>query len=115
MLFRSFEEARQALEAAVTERPNYPSSQLSLGKLYLLGGQAADAIAHLEKARELSPENPSVYSNLAAAYRKAGDLQKAQEALAALAKLNDAQAEKIRTAPGETKASYAGTASQPQH
>jgi len=75
---KEFEDARQALEAAVAERPNYPSSQLALGKLYLLGGQTPDAIAHLEKARELSPGNPSVYSNLAAAYRKAGDPKKAQ-------------------------------------
>lgn len=109
---KEFEEARQALEAAVAERPNYPSSQLALGKLYLLSGQVSDAIAHLEKARALSPGNAAVYSNLAAAYRKSGDMQKAQEALAKLAELNQAQAERIRTAPGEAKSSYAGTAPQ---
>ncbi len=98
---KEFEEARQALEAAVAQRANYPSSQLALGKLYLLGGHTPAAIAHLEKARELSPGNPSVYSSLASAYRKG-----------TLAKLNEAQAERIRMAPGETKTSYGGASQQ---
>lgn len=108
---KEFDEAQEALEAAVAERPNYASSQLALGKLYLVSGQPSSAIIHLEKARALSPENTAVYSNLAAAYRKQGEMQKAQEALAKLAELNQAQADRIRSAPGETKASYAGTPS----
>jgi predicted Zn-dependent protease len=104
-----FEEARKALEKAVAERPNYPSSQLALGKLYLIDGQVNDAISHLEIARQLAPGNPSVYSNLAAAYRKSGDLKSAKEALAALADLNSSQAQEIRSAPGDRKASYTGT------
>lgn len=110
----AFEEARQALEKAVVERANYPSSQLSLGKLYLADNRVSDAIAHLEIARRLDPGNPSVYSNLAAAYRRQGDLQKTQAALATLARLNAAQAQKIRTAPGDRRASYAGTGKQRQ-
>jgi predicted Zn-dependent protease len=110
-----FAEAQAALEKAVADRPNYPSSQLALGKLYLIGNRVSDAVTHLEIARNLNPGNPAVYSNLAAAYRKQGDLQKAEDALATLAKLNTAQAERIRTAPGETKASYATTGSSDQH
>lgn len=107
-----FEEARAALERSVAERANYPSSQLALGKLYLMDNRATAAIIHLEIAGQLNPGNPAVYSNLAAAYRKQGDLRKAQEALEALEKLNSDQAEKIRRAPGQSKASYAtnGTA-----
>lgn len=105
---KEFDEARQALERAVAERPNYPSSQLALGKLYLLDGQAAQAVLHLQAAGEMNPGSPAVYSYLASAYRKEGDLQKAQEALDTLARLNQAQAEKIRNAPGETKAGYSG-------
>jgi tetratricopeptide (TPR) repeat protein len=104
-----FEEARQALQKAVAERANYSSAQLSLGKLYLAGNRLNDAIAHLEVARQLDPGNPSIYSNLATAYRRQGDTRKAQEALATLARLNAAQAEKIRTAPGDRRASYAVT------
>jgi predicted Zn-dependent protease len=110
-----FEEARRALEKSVAARANYPSSQLALGKLYLMDKGTSAAITHLEIARQLNPSNPAVYSNLAAAYRKQGDLSKAQEALESLQKLNSAQAEKIRTAPGETKASYATSGSSQQH
>ena len=71
---------------------------------------------HLEIARNLGPNNPAVYSQLATAYRKAGDLPKAQDALATLAKLNQEQAEKIRTAPGDRKAGYDEVlGSQPRH
>lgn len=102
-----FEEARQALEKSIQLRPNYSSSQLAIGKLYMIDGHASDAITHLEIARRLSPNNPAVYSQLATAYRKHGDLEKAQDALAKLASLNEARAQSIRTASGERKASYA--------
>lgn len=104
-----FEEARQALEKSIQSRPNYAGSQLALGKLKRLEGRSDDAIAHLEIARKLSPNNPAVYSQLATAYRSVGNLQKAQDALAVLAKLNQAQAERIRSAPGDRRAGYAGS------
>lgn len=103
-----FTEAQEALEKSVAERPNFAGSQLALGKLILLDNRLDDAIAHLETARQLDPNNASVYSNLAAAYRRRGDLQQAQNMQAALANLNQAQAEKIRSAPGDRKADYPG-------
>ena len=112
----AFDEAQVALEKAVEERSNYPSSQLALGKIYLMENRLDDAVTHLEIAKRLNPGNPSVYSSLAVAYRRRGDLQNAESALATLAKLNAAQAEKIRSAPGDTKSSYAGGGvSQQQH
>jgi tetratricopeptide (TPR) repeat protein len=108
-----FREAQQALEKAVAERPNYAGSQLAIGKLALLDHRIDDAIAHLETARELSPKEASVYSNLAAAYRRQGDLQKAQKMLAVLANLNQAQAEKFRSAPGDQKPGYAASGNAP--
>lgn len=114
-----FKEAQEALEKAVAARPNYAGSQLALGKLALLSNQVDDAIAHLEIARELNPNDASVYSNLAAAYRKRGDLQKAQDMLAALASMNQAQAEKFRSAPEDEKPGYtssgAGKSQAPNH
>ena len=104
-----YTEAQEALEKSVAERPNYAGSQLALGKLILLDNRLGDAIAHLETARQLDPKNASVYSNLAAAYRRRGDLQQAQNMLAELATLNEAQAEKIRSAPGDRKADYPGS------
>jgi predicted Zn-dependent protease len=103
-----FEEARNALEKAVAERANYASAQLALGKLYLQTGRVDDATAHLEIARRLSPGNQAIYSNLAMAYRKQGRISQAEDALGMLAKLNQAQADKIRNAPGDRRAGYAG-------
>jgi tetratricopeptide (TPR) repeat protein len=103
-----FEEAREALERAVSQRVDYASSQLTLGKLYLMEGRLNDAITHLEAARQLNPGNTAIYSNLATAYRKQGNVQKTQDVLSMLSKLNLVRAEKIRDAPGDRKASYAG-------
>lgn len=101
-----FDEAQSALEKAVAERPNDAGSQIALGQAYLLGAHLDDAIAHLEAARKMRPDQPSIYASLAKAYRRKGDLQRAEEALAKLQSLNQAQAERIRSAPGEGKASY---------
>jgi predicted Zn-dependent protease len=109
-----FAEARAALEKAVAESPTYPSAQIDLGKLYLAESRTADAIARLNAARELDPRNPAVYSNLAAAYRKSGDAQHEQESLTILAQLNKAQADKIATAPGDTRAGYGAHTSHQQ-
>jgi len=103
-----FGEAQSALEKAVATQPRDANSRTSLGKLYLLANRKADAIVELEKARELSPENPAVYAPLAKAYQRNGDAQKAQEALARLTLLNQAQADKIASAPADRKAGYSG-------
>jgi predicted Zn-dependent protease len=105
---REFAEAQAALEKAVTELPNDPSAQIALGSLYLMAGRLDDAIAHLEKARRLDPSKPSVYTSLARAYQRHGDIQHAQDALAALEKLNREQAERIGSTPGDRKLGYAG-------
>ncbi len=104
---REFADARAALERAVSERPNYARAQIALGKLYSMEGRLDDAIGHLNAGRELDPRNPAVYSNLAAVYRRRGDTKQAEELLDILAKLNQEQVEKIRSAPGDRKAGYA--------
>jgi len=103
-----FAEAETALEKAVTQRSNDPASQLALGRIYLMNGHIGDAIAHLETARQLEAGNQSVYANLAKAYQRHGDVQQAQDALATLQKLNQAQADRISSAPGDRKMGYAG-------
>jgi len=102
-----FAEAQTALEKAVTQRPNDPASQISLGSLYLAAGRLEDAIAHLKVARQLEPGKPSVYASLAKAYQRHGDAQLAQDALAVLEKLNREQADRIGSAPGDRKLGYA--------
>ena len=106
-----FAEAQTALEKAVAQRPNDAGSQIGLGQIYLVSGRVDDAIAHLETARKMLPDQPSIYASLAKAYQRKGDAKRAQEALARLESLNQAQAERIRSAPGERKMSYGGNSS----
>ena len=68
-----FAEAREALEASVAAQPEYSTSQIALGKLYLMEGRHRDAVTHLEIGRRLEPQNPSVYKSLATAYRGLGE------------------------------------------
>lgn len=102
-----FPDVREALEAAVGQRPNYASARIALGKLYLLENRLDEAVEHLSAARELDAQNPAVYSNLAAAYRRKGETEQAEQMLAILARLNQLEAERIRTAPGDRKTGYA--------
>jgi tetratricopeptide (TPR) repeat protein len=101
-----FAEARRALEQALAQRPSYSPALIALAKLDLLERRWSDAIARLESARQLEPRNPTVYSNLAQAYRLSGDQQRARQILAILARINQEQVERIRNAPGERKAGY---------
>jgi len=102
----SFSEAEAALAKAVAERPWDAHAQATLGRLYVLASRPAEAIVHLEKARELDPNNPSIYASLAKAYQRKGDHEQAQAALSVLAALNQAQAQQIGSAPGDRKAGY---------
>ena len=104
----AFNEAQAALEEAVSQRPNDAAAQIALGQIYLIGGRVDDAIVHLEKAQQISSGQPSIYANLAKAYQRKGDSQRAKQALATLEGLNRAQAERIRSAPGDRKLSYGG-------
>jgi predicted Zn-dependent protease len=82
-----FTEAREALVASVAANPGYSTSQIALGKLYLMEGRAGDAVAHLEAGQRLEPRNPAVYTSLARAYRELGEHEKAKDSLAKLAEL----------------------------
>lgn len=82
-----FVEAREALEASVASRPNYSTSQIALGKLYLMENRVNEAVVHLEVGRSLEPRNPTIYSSLADAYRRLGERQRSQECLKILSGL----------------------------
>ena len=82
-----FAEAREALEASVAAQPAYSTSQIALGKLYLMEGRAKDAVVHLEIGRRLEPRNPAVYTSLASAYRQTGERERSRECLQALSRL----------------------------
>jgi tetratricopeptide (TPR) repeat protein len=87
----AFDEAKAALEESAKEEPDYPATQIALGKMYLSEGRTRDAANHLELGRNLDPGNPAAYSALASAYRQLGERDKA---IAALAELQRILAEK---------------------
>ncbi len=109
-----FREAQAALEKSVAERPNYAESRAALGELYLMAGRTDEAITQLEAARKLAPDDSSVYSHLAIAYRRKGDAKQAERMLAMLAALNQEQAAKYKSgAPGH-KAGYVSSGRAPR-
>jgi tetratricopeptide (TPR) repeat protein len=101
-----FAEAEAALKEAVAARPNYADAQAILGELYLSEGRLDDAIARLDAARKLAPNDPSVYSHLAIAYRRKGNLDAANAMLATLAELNQKQTAKYKNGSSDRKAGY---------
>ncbi|MHB8484363.1 MAG: tetratricopeptide repeat protein [Candidatus Acidiferrales bacterium] len=109
-----FREAQTALEKSVAERPNYAVSQAALGELYLMAGRTDDAITRLEAARKLAPDDASVYSHLAIAYRHKGDEQAAKRMLDALAALNQEQAAKYKSDSPGHKAGYVSSGRAPR-
>lgn len=108
-----FKEAQAALEKSIAEHPAYAGSHLALAKLDLLANRLDDAIAHLKIACQLAPSDPSVYSHLAVAYRRRGDIAAAQRALATLAKLNEAAISKYKT-DSPNKAGYVASGRSPR-
>jgi tetratricopeptide (TPR) repeat protein len=108
-----FIEARRVLEESVAERPNYSPARIALGKLYLSDDRFDEAIAQLERARDLQPNSTAVYSHLAIAYRAKGRMEDSKKMLAALARLNEEEAARIRSAPGDSKGSYIGSGRVP--
>ncbi|MGH9604685.1 MAG: tetratricopeptide repeat protein [Terracidiphilus sp.] len=73
-----FSEAKAALEESARDQPDYPATQIALGRIFLMQGDARNAVTHLEIGRRLEPEDPSVYANLADAYETLGDRAKAR-------------------------------------
>ncbi|HEV2616537.1 MAG TPA: tetratricopeptide repeat protein [Candidatus Acidoferrales bacterium] len=109
-----FREAQAALQESVAERPNYSISQAALGELYLVEGRLDDAITHLEAARKLAPDDASVYSHLAIAYRRKGNVQEAERMLTKLASLNQKQVAKYKSDSPDHRAGYVSSGRPPR-
>lgn len=89
---RAFDEARQALAAgrrAEAERgfqalakayPDLGGPHANLGLLYRQAGKLPEAVAELETAARLSPQQPLYFNQLGIAYRHAGKFEQARTA-----------------------------------
>jgi tetratricopeptide (TPR) repeat protein len=69
---QEFQEARAALERAVSSDPKLVPARTLLGKLYLQAGETEKAIRELEQAIELDPEDRTAVYQLMVALRAAG-------------------------------------------
>ena len=77
------EEAEAACKEAISFAPGKAEAYAMLGALHLGQDNAAAAVEHLEKARDISPKLSVVRANLAVAYAKTGDFVGAETELAA--------------------------------
>ncbi len=68
--------AREAFERALALYPRHPRALMNLGNLELEAGHTDAAIAYYQKALEIDPELADVHHNLAAAYKRKGDLDR---------------------------------------
>lgn len=68
--------------------PNFSPAHTNLGKIYLKKNDAASAIRELELAVRIDPEDVSAFYQLSMAYRRNGEREKAQAALAHVRELN---------------------------
>jgi Flp pilus assembly protein TadD len=71
--------ARKALERSIELEPNMYTTHLALGRMLLRSGEVDRAIAELERALELNPDDLSPAYTLSNAYRRKGNKAKAEE------------------------------------
>ncbi len=79
--------AAAAYQQAVARRPSLVAAQLRLGAVLLDLGRPAEAIPHLEAAAHVGGRALAARANLADAYEKVGDLEKAEVELKTLVAL----------------------------
>ncbi|MBZ5564182.1 MAG: tetratricopeptide repeat protein [Acidobacteriia bacterium] len=94
------EAAREALAAALKLSPNDTYAHYYLGRVELESGQFSEAISHLERARNLWPQEANFLLNLSAAYLGAHRTQEARNILRRLpsdAAIDDANRVRLGT------------------
>jgi tetratricopeptide (TPR) repeat protein len=89
-------EAVALLREVVKAMPDYELAYFELGRALLQREDPVGAIESLERANKLAPDHDAVYFQLSQAYRRAGRLQEAGQALAAYQKLIEANRLKKR-------------------
>jgi tetratricopeptide (TPR) repeat protein len=84
----SGDEAVKAFATAVRLNPSYGAAHAELGKLLLKRGDVTGAVAELEKAVALEPNEVGPSYALAQAWRRLGQTARAEELLARVSRLN---------------------------
>lgn len=73
--------ARSLFSSALKYYPNLEEAQVGLSKVLIAENEPAAAVAHLQTALTLNPEDDVAYFQLAQAYRQLGNTQEQQKAL----------------------------------
>ena len=87
-------EAIDSLRKSIRLNPDFPDPRVALGRILLRRGDVDQGIVELEKALELDPTNLSLCYPLASAYRKKGDIARADELIVKFEKFKEEDREK---------------------
>jgi tetratricopeptide (TPR) repeat protein len=106
----NYEEAIDRFTRATKLDVMFADAYIGLGRSLLAASRAAEAIAPLERAAWLQPDNPATHFMLANAYRHAGRQADADRE----AEAHRMTSEKARLATDERKRAVTGTSGKPQ-
>jgi Tfp pilus assembly protein PilF len=94
--------AEQLLQAAAKHDPTLAEAQSQLGEMALRRGQTGLAIAHLQKAVQISPESRQAHFSLARAYRRTGRNDEAAKETALFEQLKEKESSRATPPPPAT-------------
>lgn len=102
----SYLQAADMYEKALSIRPNDAGMYNRLGNAWWSGGKTAEAIAAMQQAARLDPQNATYVYNVGFMHANSGDFDKARQVHAALQRLNAQKSQQlldaIRHASGES-------------
>lgn len=102
----SYLQAAGMYEKALSIRPNDAATYNRLGNAWWSGGKALEAIAAMQQAARLDPQNATYAHNLGFMHADTGNFDQARQVHAALQRLNAQKSQqlldKIRSASGES-------------
>jgi tetratricopeptide (TPR) repeat protein len=107
---RQWDQAIEHFARAAQLEPEFTEALIGLGKSLVSAGRAREAVAPLENAVKLDPQNPNAHYQLSFAYRRLGREPEAQKELAAYKETHEKFAQTQRA----IRAGMLGDMSQPQ-
>lgn len=91
------DKAQVLFEAALKNYPDFEEAQVGLGRALIALGKPEGALAHLQKAIALDPEDEVPFYHLAQVYRVLGNVPDQQKALAEFRRIRDQRSSQRET------------------
>ena len=85
------EEGMKALARALEINPDLYEARVTLGRVLVARGRAAEAVEHLKRAAALAPGNPEPHYQLSLAYRRLGRAQEAAAESAIVKRIHESR------------------------